>query len=552
MEDMSPEGLILQAYTLLHPIPSFLGQALASIGEQLGNLDGDFFQKKVVPWPPGTPFSSLGATDGKIIIAFRTSRKRAHSVTETAFNHLKRSKLATTAPSTLAQPSNYESHQKDSYEKILDDRPKPDAEIAPIPLLYDGFGQFLDIFDGGTDVPGLSEVNISELQKAVDDFTQKMCCFYDNEDGRRTVGLSALDCIFSARTGTTIPSLHAAAIGSVRTYGHNVAKHGGVALIAGFKNRSAGNNAIAEVELTGYVAHLHATGMEEHQDIFEGWRVPSLGLTVVDADVRFYALVAVDHQYRLVNLTSCLSCVPSASDGHDRKALHRAFAAASVLQARILEDAQRFLTVPPPEIQPTARRFPAVTRLPKWGLPTEYLSFQILGFHPDQQSYRLLYLAETTGPEKRTIIVKFAREYSVELHAFCAQRGHAPCILAFECLPGGWKAIAMEYIVSGDIITKSSGLDTYRDRWTMELSQLVDDFHAEGMVHGDLRDANIMCNYRDVMLLDFDWGGQDGQVFYPTPNLNSELLEGRSSDGLKITKEDDNRILKKTLGKLRK
>ena len=102
---------------------------------------------------------------------------------------------------------------------------------------------------------------------------------------------------------------------------------------------------------------------------------------------------------------------------------------------------------------------------------------------------------------------------------------------------------------------KSLGLDTHRDRWTTELLQLVivvNDFHAEGLVDGDLRDANIICNDQDVMLLDFDWGGQDGQVFYPTPNLNSELLEGRSSDNLKITKEDDTRILKKTLGKLMK
>ncbi|KAF8804084.1 hypothetical protein BYT27DRAFT_7108055, partial [Phlegmacium glaucopus] len=480
------------------------------------------------------------------------SGKRTRSVTETAFDHMKRSKLTTTTPSTMAQPSIYENNQRTPSEKILDDRPKQDADIAPIPLLYDGFGEFLDIFDGGTDVPGLSEVNALELQKAVDDFAQKMCLFYDNEDEQRTATLPALDRIFSARTGTTIPSLHAAAIGSVRSDGHNVAKHGGGALVAEFKNQSAGNKAIAEVELTGYVARLHATGMKEHQDLFERWKVPSLGLTVVGADVRFYGIIAIDHQYRLVNLTPSLSCIPSASDGHDRKALYRAFAAASVLQARILEDAQKFLTVLPPEIQPTARRFPSVTRFRKWGSPTEYLSFQILRFHPDRQGYRLLYLAETTGPEKQTIIVKFVREYSIDLHAFCAERGFAPHILAFEQLPGGWKAIVMEYIASGTTITKSSGLDTHRDKWTRELLQLVKDFHAEGLVHGDLRDVNIIFNDHRVMLLDFDWGGQDGQVFYPTPNLNSELLEGRSSNNLKITKEDDNRTLKKTLGKLTK
>lgn len=181
----------------------------------------------------------------------------------------------------MAQPSCYENNQHNSSEKILDDRPEPDADIAPISLLYDGFGDFLDIFDGKTDVAGLSEINIAELQKAVDDFAQKMCRFYDDEDGRRTTALRALNCIFSARTGTAIPSLHAAAIGSVRTVGYNVARHGGGALIVGFKNQSAGNKAIAEVELTGYVARLHATGMDEHRDLFERWRVPCLGLTVV-------------------------------------------------------------------------------------------------------------------------------------------------------------------------------------------------------------------------------------------------------------------------------
>ncbi|KDR67624.1 hypothetical protein GALMADRAFT_146913 [Galerina marginata CBS 339.88] len=285
--------------------------------------------------------------------------------------------------------------------------------------------------------------------------------------------LPALDCIFSARIRTTIPSLHDAAVGSIWPDGYNVAKHGGGVLVAKFKHRSAGHNAIAEVELTAYVAR---------------------------ADVKFYAHIAIVHQYRLVTLTPALSCIPSASDGRDRKALYRAFAVASVLQ-----------------IQITARRFPPVTRLRKWGSLTEYLSFQILGFHPDRQNYRLLFLAETTGPEKQTIVVKFAREYSLELHAFCAQRGYAPRILGFERLPGWRNAIATEHVASGVTITSSSGLDTHRNMWTKELLELVDDYHAEGLVHGDLRDVNVIYNNQNVMLLDFDWGDQDGQVRQSDP-----------------------------------
>ena len=56
----------------------------------------------------------------------------------------------------------------------------------------------------------------------------------------------------------------------------------------------------------------------------------------------------------------------------------------------------------------------------------------------------------------------------------------------------------------------------------------------------------------NLMLVDFDWGGKGGQVFYPTPNLNDELLVGRASDNLKITKDDDIRVLNLTLKKLRR
>jgi len=52
------------------------------------------------------------------------------------------------------------------------------------------------------------------------------------------------------------------------------------------------------------------------------------------------------------------------------------------------------------------------------------------------------------------------------------------------------------------------------------------------------------------MLIDFDWGGKEGLVSYPTPNLNPELLQGRVSGDLRIMKEDDRRVLKNTLAKL--
>jgi len=62
-------------------------------------------------------------------------------------------------------------------------------------------------------------------------------------------------------------------------------------------------------------------------------------------------------------------------------------------------------------------------------------------------------------------------------------------------------------------------------------------------VHGDLRDANLMGDGDTMLLVDFDWGGMAGEVFYPTANLNPELPVGRESTDLKITKGDDIRVL---------
>ncbi len=63
----------------------------------------------------------------------------------------------------------------------------------------------------------------------------------------------------------------------------------------------------------------------------------------------------------------------------------------------------------------------------------------------------------------------------------------------------------MEYVESATlIIMNSDQLTSHRDCWIKELECLVDNFHAMDLVHGDLRDANIICKEDSVMLIDFD------------------------------------------------
>jgi len=62
----------------------------------------------------------------------------------------------------------------------------------------------------------------------------------------------------------------------------------------------------------------------------------------------------------------------------------------------------------------------------------------------------------------------------------------------------------MEYVEPGTAITKSDLFTSHRDRWTKELERLVDNFYATDLVHGDLRDENIICKEDSMMLIDFD------------------------------------------------
>lgn len=52
-----------------------------------------------------------------------------------------------------------------------------------------------------------------------------------------------------------------------------------------------------------------------------------------------------------------------------------------------------------------------------------------------------------------------------------------------------------------------------------------------------------------MVLVDFDWAGEEGKAFYPTGRLNEELLRGRTSDDLMIRK-DDKRVSENTLAKV--
>jgi hypothetical protein len=375
-------------------------------------------------------------------------------------------------------------------------------------------------------------------------------------------------------------TLEAASVDSsdVHSDGHCNGPHGAISCIVSFKNELVDVHSMPLVELTTLVARSHAQSMKSHKKLYKGWRVPCLGLTIVGKPgvycigsqthltpcasysllgpyVTFYALIYFpNRQLRVVSLTPALSCIASASDGDDRMALYAAFDGALNLLRRIDDDA-KFFVRRPPKIFHTDSKFPYVDVLPKYGAPGEKVNFMMYWLNPEGRSNQFMYVAKildgSESGEQKLVMVKFARQYSIALHSFCAERGYAPAVRGFEQIPGGWFVVAMDLIMPFVTPSVSHSLPRLLDKWTEELQDLVQSFHDAGFVHGDLREPNILCDGEKLKLIDFDFGGVAGEACYPHARLCRPLRDGRKGTDPKITKDDDKRILQDTLAGLK-
>jgi len=79
-------------------------------------------------------------------------------------------------------------------------------------------------------------------------------------------------------------------------------------------------------------------------------------------DIKFYAIVVIHHQYRVVPLTPTLAFSKESDDG-DRKIMHPAFLAALVLVICTGHDGTRYVQSRP-AISYGHYKLPAITQLP--------------------------------------------------------------------------------------------------------------------------------------------------------------------------------------------
>ena len=133
---------------------------------------------------------------------------------------------------------------------------------------------------------------------------------------------------------------------------------------------------------------------------------------------------------------------------------------------------------------------------------------------------KLLYSAKTT--DNKVICIKFVRRYSTDAHEYCATKGFAPELRGFRYLPGGWRMVVMDMISQE---YRCLDLNVPYPHFE-EIKKELGDLHQKGLVHGDVRDVNIMVkvdNSPGFKLVDFDWSGTIGIVKYPI-NVNRKNL----------------------------
>ncbi|KAG1871566.1 hypothetical protein F4604DRAFT_1770428 [Suillus subluteus] len=128
---------------------------------------------------------------------------------------------------------------------------------------------------------------------------------------------------------------------------------------------------------------------------------------------------------------------------------------------------------------------------------------------------RLIFFGETVGNVAgNKICIKFVKHYSPEAHEFCASKGNAPKLIAYNSLHGGWK---MEAITS-----------------------LIEELHNAGYIP-----ISFVGDDNQFMLFDFDWAGLIEEARYPMYVNRTDIRRPEGArDGQKILAKHDLEMLK--------
>ncbi|KAF8262333.1 hypothetical protein EI94DRAFT_1743908 [Lactarius quietus] len=345
------------------------------------------------------------------------------------------------APCHVAQYRQVCNLQKEPNQRIANDRPRLDADHLPTALLYHGFGRFLDASSGASTYHNL-DINPREFESRVDKFMASMDAYYDFEVDRKAIAVKRLNDIFECCLGKNTPPLAAEmVVDGEFSDGRVLGPANTIEVILQVENELGSSDTDPIIECCANYT----------QAVISRFSFPALGIIVVGSHIAFYALAYLyQERTRLVALTPLLLTTTESGNNWAKPALLDAFKAACILRYHIHEDTKKFLASQK-ELLPSQRNLPYVNEVAAYPPGASTLTNTIC-FHICDEAYqgktrypnRFLYIATLNNTEKEVVIVKFTRQYFPEFHAFCAEQGHAPQLLGYGMIPGGWRVVVME------------------------------------------------------------------------------------------------------------
>jgi serine/threonine protein kinase len=153
------------------------------------------------------------------------------------------------------------------------------------------------------------------------------------------------------------------------------------------------------------------------------------------------------------------------------------------------------------------------------------------------------------------VVVKLARTYGVDAHQHLYLKDLAPKLLAYSKQAGIPTAYVIELLPPPWITLQRLGANQ-PDLWVQHqeeiykaVQQAIQCMLEGGFVHGDLRSNNIMIDAETlknrsmahIKLMDFDWSGKAGAVFYPASRNRSIKWPGLPAGPIRL--EDDAELL---------
>ncbi|KAG2055286.1 hypothetical protein BDR06DRAFT_934328 [Suillus hirtellus] len=418
-------------------------------------------------------------------------------------------------------------------QEYLCNRPRGAADPVPVTLLEPIFAQFVD--DCQKRQPTDHDNNL------VWRLSETMCDFYKDELARMNAFRDVLrECGIA---------LNASMVGATKfiTDGHLMSSDGMfVEVILEGKNEIGSDAAEPFVEAMLYHRKFMA---ESKSEIANRWSVfPCLHIIVFGACIGFAGSV-LTHKIQSEILGPIIPLFWHSTDVHLQVMAARTFGALKIAVEKLTNLYSRDI--------PTVE---SKNQSPGYPHPRSYSTSTngIQEFLYDETQIlrdRLIFFGETVGDAAGSnICIKFVRYYSPEAHRFCANKGRAPKLIAYDPLPGGWNMVVTDALDIDDAnFTQRPG--SYRqlskmavvDRQPLKeaITSLIQQLHDEGYVHGDLRDANfVVKDNKDFMLLDFDWAGPKQETNYPIRVNRTDIRRPDDArDGQKITTEHDLEML---------